>query len=95
MSFYSFPGIQDIYQLRPKSKARAMIGRFKFIECRFYLFRFLDYQMAYYEVLISCSKDYGAPPLRLNPFDLRVDMEGSWLEHSCVIVAGLLLSRGC
>ena len=28
--------------------------------------------------------------LRLNPFDLRVDKEGWWFEHSCVIVAGLL-----
>ena len=33
--------------------------------------------------------------LRLNPFDLRVDREGWWFEHSCVIVAGLLVSRGC
>ena len=33
--------------------------------------------------------------LRLNPFDLRVDREGWWFEYSCVIVAGLLVSRGC
>ena len=33
--------------------------------------------------------------LRLNPFDLRVDRERCWFEHSCVIVAGLLVSRGC
>ena len=32
--------------------------------------------------------------LRLKPFDLRVDREGWWFEHSCVIVAGLLVSRG-
>ena len=32
--------------------------------------------------------------LRLNPFSLRVDREGWWFEH-CVIVAGLLVSRGC
>ena len=48
-------------QLRAKSKTRAMTGRCKFIECvrrnvkkcRFYLFRFLDYQINYYEVLIN------------------------------------------
>ena len=33
--------------------------------------------------------------LRLNPFDLRVDWEGWWFEHSCVIVVGFLVSRGC
>ena len=33
--------------------------------------------------------------LRLNPFDFRVDREGWWFEHSCTIVAGLLVSRGC
>ena len=33
--------------------------------------------------------------LRLNPFDLSVVWEGWWFEHSCVIVAGLLVSRGC
>ena len=33
--------------------------------------------------------------LQLNPFGLRVDREGSWFEHSCVIVAGLLVSRVC
>ena len=33
--------------------------------------------------------------LRLNPFDLSVVREGWWFEHSCVIVAGLLVSRGC
>ena len=33
--------------------------------------------------------------LRLNPFNLRADREGSWFEHSCVMVAGLLVSRGC
>ena len=32
--------------------------------------------------------------LQLNPFGLRVDREGWWFEHS-VIVAGLLVSRGC
>ena len=32
--------------------------------------------------------------LRLNPFDLRVDREEWWFKH-CVIVAGLLVSRGC
>ena len=29
--------------------------------------------------------------LRFNPFDLRVDMEGWWFEHSYVIVSGLLV----
>ena len=33
--------------------------------------------------------------LRLNPFDLRVDREGWWFEHYCVIVVDLLVSRGC
>ena len=33
--------------------------------------------------------------LRLNPFDLRIDREGWWFEHSCVIVAGSLVRRGC
>ena len=33
--------------------------------------------------------------LWLNPFDLRVDREGWWFGHSCVIVVGLLVSRGC
>ena len=33
--------------------------------------------------------------LQLNPFELRVDREGLWFEHSCVIVAGFLISRGC
>ena len=33
--------------------------------------------------------------LQLNPFDLSVDTERWWFEHSCVIVAGLLVSRGC
>ena len=33
--------------------------------------------------------------LWLNPFGLRADREGRWFEHSCVIVAGLLVSRGC
>ena len=33
--------------------------------------------------------------LRLNPFDLSVDREGWWFESSCVIVAGMLVSRGC
>ena len=33
--------------------------------------------------------------LQLNPFGLVVDREGSWFEHSCVIVAGLLVSRVC
>ena len=32
--------------------------------------------------------------LWLNPFELRVDMERWWLEHSFVIVAGLLVRRG-
>ena len=32
--------------------------------------------------------------LWLNPFDLRVDRERWWFEHSCVIVVGLLVSRG-
>ena len=32
--------------------------------------------------------------LRLNPFDLSADREGWWLQQSCVIVAGLLVSRG-
>ena len=75
--YYQFPFIprdlKYIYQrvlrqLRAKSKTRAMIGRYKFIEhvlgrtflqktvcrnlkkCHFHLFRFLDYQMNYYEV---------------------------------------------
>ena len=33
--------------------------------------------------------------LRLNPFDLGVDREPQWFEHSSVIVDRLLLSRGC
>ena len=33
--------------------------------------------------------------LRHNPFDLRVDRDGWWFEHSCVIVAGLVVSRVC
>ena len=33
--------------------------------------------------------------LWLNAFGLRVDMEGWWFEHSLVMVAGLLVSRGC
>ena len=33
--------------------------------------------------------------LWLNPFDLRVDREEWWFEHSRVILAGLLVSRGC
>ena len=33
--------------------------------------------------------------LRLNPFDLSVVREGWWFEYSCVIVAGLLVCRGC
>ena len=33
--------------------------------------------------------------IRLNPFDLRVDREGWWFEHSCAIVAGLIVTRGC
>ena len=33
--------------------------------------------------------------LRLNLFDLSVDREGWSFEHPCVIVAGLLVSRGC
>ena len=32
--------------------------------------------------------------LQLNPFGFRADREGWWLEHS-VMVAGLLVSRGC
>ena len=32
--------------------------------------------------------------LLVNPFGLKVDMEGWWFEHS-VIVAGLLVSREC
>ena len=32
---------------------------------------------------------------QLNLFDLVVHMEGWWLDHSCVIVAGLSVSRGC
>ena len=31
----------------------------------------------------------------LNPFDLKVDGEGWWFEHSCVIVVGVLVRRGC
>ena len=31
---------------------------------------------------------------RLNPLELSVDREGWWFEH-CVMVAGLLGSRGC
>ena len=30
----------------------------------------------------------------LNPFDLSIDREGWWFELSCVIVVGLLVSRG-
>ena len=33
--------------------------------------------------------------LRLNLFNLRVDREGWWFDHSCVMVAGFLVSRGC
>ena len=33
--------------------------------------------------------------LQLNPFDLSVDREGRWFEHSCVIAAGLRGSKGC
>ena len=33
--------------------------------------------------------------LWLNPFDLKVDREGWWFEHACVIVTGLLVSREC
>ena len=33
--------------------------------------------------------------LRLNPFDLRVDRDGWWFEQFSVIVAGLLVSKGC
>ena len=33
--------------------------------------------------------------LRFNFSDLTVDREGWWFEHSCVIVEGLLVSRGC
>ena len=33
--------------------------------------------------------------LRLNPFDPCADREGWWFECSCVIAAGLLVSRGC
>ena len=33
--------------------------------------------------------------LPLDPFDLAVDRKGWWFEHSCVIVVGLLVSRGC
>ena len=32
--------------------------------------------------------------LRLNPVDLRIDREGWWFEHCCVIDAGLLICRG-
>ena len=32
--------------------------------------------------------------LRLKPFDVSADREGWWLQQSCVIVAGLLVSRG-
>ena len=33
--------------------------------------------------------------LRLNPFDLEVDRERLSFEYSCVIVADLLVNRGC
>ena len=33
--------------------------------------------------------------LWFNPVDLVVDTEELWFEHSCVIVAGLLVSKGC
>ena len=33
--------------------------------------------------------------LRLNPFDLSLDREGWWSEHSFVIVVDLIISRGC
>ena len=33
--------------------------------------------------------------LWLNHFDLGVDSNGWWFEHSFVIVAGLFVSRGC
>ena len=33
--------------------------------------------------------------LRLNLIDLSADREGWWFEHSCVIVVGLFVSRGC
>ena len=32
--------------------------------------------------------------LWLNPFDLKADRKGWWFEHSSVIVASLLVSRG-
>ena len=33
--------------------------------------------------------------LLLDPFDLAVDRKGWWFEHPSVIVAGLLVNRGC
>ena len=33
--------------------------------------------------------------LRFNPFDLKVDWERWWFEHSGVSVVGLLITRGC
>ena len=33
--------------------------------------------------------------LRLNPFDLGVDRERWWFEHSSVTVAGFFLDREC
>ena len=33
--------------------------------------------------------------LWLNPFDLSVDRDEWWFEHSFVIVASLLVRRGC
>ena len=33
--------------------------------------------------------------LWFNLFDLSVEREGWWFEHFCVIVANLLVSRGC
>ena len=40
------------------------------------------------------SMDYHFILLRLNPFDLGVDREGWWFEHSHLIVVCLLASKG-
>ena len=33
--------------------------------------------------------------LWLNPFDFSIDKEGWWYEHTCVIIACLLVSKRC
>ena len=49
--------------------------------------------MAFRDKFVSIAHHF--IQLWLNPFDLSLDRERWWFEHSSVIIVGLLVSRGC